>query len=123
MAHYAKIEDGIVTNVIVAEAEFFESFVDDSPGEWLQTSYNTYGGVHLKGGTPLRENYAGIGYTYDITNDAFIAPQPYPSWLLGVASYIWQPPVALPEDAVANGGDKMYQWDEDTTNWVEVIEE
>ena len=115
--HYAKIEDSIVTQVIVAEAEFFDTFVDSSPGEWLQTSYNTYGGVHSNGETPLRKNYAGVGYIYDATLDAFYAPQPYPSWTLVEDTCLWEAPVAMPTD------DKMYTWDEDTTSWVEVIEE
>ncbi len=72
MAHYAKVSNTLVTQVIVAEAEFFETFVDSSPGEWIQTSYNTYGGVHSEGNTPLRKNYAGVGYTYDSVRDAFI---------------------------------------------------
>jgi hypothetical protein len=113
MAHYAKVVDGIVDKVIVAEADFFNSFVDDSPGEWVQTSYNTHGGVHLDGGTPLRKNFAGIGHTYDLTRDAFIAPQPYPSWLLDEDTCVWEPPVARPDDG------KRYNWDEDTTNWKE----
>ena len=112
--HYAKIENNIVTKVIVAEAEFFDTFVDDSPGEWLQTSYNTQGGVHLNGDTPLRKNYAGVGFTYDAVRDAFIAPQPYPSWALVEDTCQWEAPVAMPTD------DKMYTWDEDTTSWVEV---
>jgi len=115
--HYAKIENNIVTKVIVAEAEFFDTFVDDSPGIWLQTSYNTHGGVHSNGETPLRKNYAGVGYTYDSVRDAFIAPQPYPSWTLVEDTCLWEAPVAMPTD------DKMYTWDEDTTSWVEVIEE
>jgi len=114
--HYAKVENNLVTRVIVAEASFFESFVDDTPGEWLQTSYNTSGGVHLDGGTPLRKNYAGIGMTYDSVRDAFIAPQPYPSWTLVEDTCLWEAPVAYPTD------DKMYEWDEDTTSWVEVTE-
>jgi len=65
MTHFAKVNNGIVEQVIVAEPEFFETFVDSSPGKWIQTSYNTYGGVHRLGGTPLRKNYAGIGYIYD----------------------------------------------------------
>ena len=116
MAHYAKIENNIVTQVIVAEAEFFDTFVDDSPGEWLQTSYNTHGGVHLDGGTPLRKNYAGVGYTYDSVRDAFIPPQPYPSWTLNETTCLWEAPTPYPED------DKMYEWNEDTTSWVEVTE-
>jgi len=114
--HYAKIENNIVTNVIVAEVEFFDTFVDDSPGEWLQTSYNTHGGKHTDGDTPLRKNYAGVGYTYDSVRDAFIAPQPYPSWTLVEDTCLWESPVAMPTD------DKMYTWDEDTTSWVEVTE-
>ena len=82
MAHYAKVNDGIVQRVIVAEPEFFDTFIDDTPGTWIQTSYNTHGGVHQLGGTPLRKNYAGTGFTYDITRDAFIPPQDFPSWTL-----------------------------------------
>ena len=115
MAHYAKIENSIVTQVIVAEAEFFETFVDSSPGEWLQTSYNTQGGVHTDGGTPLRKNYAGVGFTYDATRDAFYAPQPYPSWTLNDTTCLWEAPTAYPTDG------KVYKWDEDTTAWVEVV--
>ena len=76
MAHYAKVESGLVTQVIVAEPEFFDTFVDPSPGEWIQTSYNTQGGIHSEGGVALRENYAGVGYTYDKIRDAFIPPSP-----------------------------------------------
>jgi hypothetical protein len=115
MAHYAKVENTLVTQVIVAEAEFFDTFVDDSPGEWIQTSYNTHGGVHSDGGIALRKNYAGIGYTYDSTRDAFIPPQPFPSWTLNEDTCQWEAPVAYPDD------DKMYNWDESTTNWKEVI--
>lgn len=82
MSHFAKVTDGKVTQVIVAEKEFFDTYVDSTPGEWIQTSYNTQGGKHTQGGTPLRGNYAGIGYTYDRTNDVFYAPQPYASWIL-----------------------------------------
>jgi hypothetical protein len=82
MAHFAKVLDGKVIQVIVAEPEFFQTFVDSSPGEWIQTSYNTYGGEHKLGGTPLRKNYAGIGFAYDRTLDAFIPPKPFDSWEL-----------------------------------------
>ena len=99
---------------IVAEPEFFTTFVDSSPGEWIQTSYNTRGGVHTLGGTPLRKNYAGIGYTYDRVRDAFIPPQPYASWTLNEDTCRWDAPVAYPDDG------KQYTWDEATTNWVEV---
>jgi hypothetical protein len=115
MAHYAKVTEGIVTKVIVAEAEFFNTFVDDSAGEWIQTSYNTIGGEHTLGGTPLRKNYAGIGFTYDREKDAFIPPQPYPSWTLNETTCLWEAPVAYPDD-----GD--YIWNEDTTNWTEVTD-
>jgi hypothetical protein len=117
MAHYAKVENTLVTQVIVAEPEFFETFVDSSPGEWIQTSYNTYGGAHSDGGTPLRKNYAGIGYTYDTARDAFIAPQPYASWILNEDTCLWDSPVPYPTD------DLMYSWDEDTTSWVETTGE
>ena len=113
MAHYAKVENGIVTQVIVAELEFFDTFVDSSPGEWIQTSYNTYGGVHSNGGTPLRKNYAGQGYTYDSTRDAFIPPQPFPSWTLIEDTCQWEAPVAKPDS------DKPHLWNEETTTWVE----
>jgi hypothetical protein len=115
MAHWAKIVDGKVVSVIVAEKEFFDTFVDSSPGQWLQTSYNTHGGVHANGGTPLRKNYAGVGYTYDATKDAFIPPQPFASWTLDSQTCLWNAPVAMPTDG------KMYSWDEATTSWKEVV--
>ena len=114
MSHFAKVVDGIVTQVIVAEAEFFQTFVDSSPGEWIQTSYNTHGGQHRNGGTPLRKNYAGIGYSYDRTKDAFIPPKPYPSWVLNEETCLWGAPTPMPTD------DKFYEWDETTTSWKEV---
>jgi len=117
MAHYAKVSNGLVTQVIVAEPEFFDTFVDSSPGEWIQTSYNTSGGVHSDGGVALRKNYAGVGYTYDTARDAFIAPQPYPSWTLNEDTCIYEAPIAYPTD------DLMYSWDEDTTSWVEITGE
>jgi hypothetical protein len=116
MAHFAKVVDGKVSQVIVAEKEFFDTFVDSSPGEWIQTSYNTHGGVHKNGGTPLRKNYAGIGFTYDRTKDAFIPPQPFASWTLDDNSCLWNAPVAMPTDG------KFYTWDEATTSWVEVTQ-
>ena len=115
MAHFAKVVNGQVVNVIVAEPEFFETFVDSSPGEWIQTSYNTYGGVHTQGGTPLRKNYAGIGYTYDRERDAFIPPKPYASWVLNEDTCQWDAPVAMPTDG------KLYTWDETTQAWVEIV--
>ena len=115
MSHFAKVVDGKVSQVIVAEKEFFDTFVDSFPGEWIQTSYNTRGGVHATGGTPLRKNYAGIGFTYDHTKDAFIPPQPYASWVLDESTCLWNAPVAMPQDG------KQYSWDETTTAWVEVL--
>jgi hypothetical protein len=116
MAHFAKVVDGVVTQVIVAEQEFFQTFVDSSPGEWIQTSYNTYGGQHKLGGTPLRKNYAGIGFTYDRIKDAFISQKPFASWLLNEDTCLWEAPVVMPQDG------KMYKWDEPTLNWVELPE-
>ena len=115
MGHFAKVVDGKVTQVIVAEPEFFQTFVDSSPGQWLQTSYNTHGGVHANGGTPLRKNYAGVGYSYDAAKDAFIPPQPFASWTLDDATCLWNAPVAMPTDG------NMYSWDEATTSWKEVV--
>ena len=111
MAHFAKVIDGKVLQVIVAEPEFFQTFVDSSPGEWIQTSYNTHGGQHPEG-RPLRKNYAGIGFTYDATRDAFIPPQPFPSWILNEDTCQWGAPVAIPADG------QRYYWDEATTSWV-----
>jgi hypothetical protein len=113
MSHFAKVNNGIVEQVIVAEPEFFQTFVDTSPGEWIQTSYNTHGGQHPEG-RPLRKNYAGIGYTYDRERDAFIPPKPFASWVLNEDTCLWDAPVALPTDG------KPYQWNEDTQAWVEV---
>ena len=112
MAHYAKVSNSLVTQVIVAEPEFFDTFVDSSPGEWIQTSYNTSGGVHSDGGIALRKNYAGVGMTYDSVRDAFIPPQPYASWTLNEDTCLWDSPVPYPTD------DLMYSWDEPTTSWV-----
>ena len=113
MSHFAKVRDGVVIQVLVAEQEFFDTFVDSSPGEWIQTSYNTHGGVHTLGGTPLRNNYAGIGYTYDRVRDAFIPPKPYASWVLNENTCLWDAPTPCPTDG------KIYNWDENTQQWVE----
>jgi hypothetical protein len=114
MAHYAKVVNGLVTQVIVAEAEFFDTFIDSSPGEWIQTSYNTHGGQHPEG-RPLRKNYAGVGFTYDKTLDAFIPAKPFASWILDEETCLWNAPVARPE------GD--YIWNEDNQSWDLVPEE
>jgi hypothetical protein len=114
MSHFAKVLYGKVTQVIVAEPEFFETFIDSSPGTWIQTSYNTYGNQHPEG-RPLRANYAGIGYSYDAKNDVFYAPQPYPSWVLNESTWLWEAPIPMPTDG------KSYTWDEPTTSWLETV--
>jgi len=121
MAHFAKVVDNIVKNVIVAEPEFFNTFIDpDGPGEWIQTSYNTYGGIHYnpETGLPsedqslaLRYNYAGINYYYDKSNDCFYAPKPFDSWTLNTTTYLWDPPVPCPTD------DNLYNWNEENQEW------
>ncbi len=120
MAHFAKVNNGIVEQVIVAEPEFFDTFVDSSPGQWIQTSYNTRGGVHYnpETGEPsadqskaLRKNYAGIGYSYDAQRDAFIPPKPYASWVLDEQTCLWGAPVPYPTD----GG--RYTWNEANQTW------
>jgi hypothetical protein len=122
MAHYAKVENGLVTKVIVAEAEFFETFIDSTPGDWIQTSYNTRGGIHYQpnSSTPsedqtnaLRKNYAGVGYTYNQTLDAFIPPKPYASWVLNNTSGTWESPTPYPTDT----NDQKYFWNENTLTW------
>ena len=136
MAHFAKVVEGIVEQVIVAE----QDFIDNQEGTWVQTSYNTHGGQHFSfrfedvegldadgntitsrleisypdGGEGLRKNYAAVGDTYDSVRDAFYEPKPYPSWVLDEDTCWWNAPVAYPADG------KFYQWDEDTTSWVEV---
>ena len=132
MAHFAKVNNSIVEQVLVAEQDFIDTYIDGSPGEWIQTSYNTRGGVHYSttpivktdgsptiypadSGTPLRMNFAAIGDTYDVARDAFIAPKPYPSWTLVEATCQWTAPVTYPDDG------KFYEWDESITNWTEVV--
>lgn len=109
MAHFAKIENGLVTQVIVAE----QSFINELEGVWIQTSYNTRGNQHPEG-RPLRGNYAGVGFTYDKQNDVFYAPQPHPSWVLNQSTWLWEAPTPMPQDG------KQYLWDELTTSWVEI---
>jgi hypothetical protein len=121
MGHYAKVANGVVQQVIVAEAEFFDSFVDTSPGAWIQTSYNTRGNVHYApnsntpdGGIALRGNYAGIGYLYDAQNDVFYPPKPFNSWVMNNATWTWEAPVPYPTDG------NVYTWNEAATNWIQV---
>jgi hypothetical protein len=114
MGHFAKVLDGKVIQVIVAEPDFFNTFIDTSAGTWLQTSYNTYGNLHKLGGTPLRGNFAGVGFTYDQANDVFYAPQPFPSWSLNQSTWLWEAPISLP---TTNG---RYKWDEPSLSWIEI---
>jgi len=120
MNYFAKVKDGLVVRVIVAEPEFFNTFVDDSPGEWIETTYNTRGGVHYDNdgepddGETMRKNYAAIGYTYDNNLDAFIPPKPFASWVLNEDTCLWDAPVEYPDDG------KVYDWDEGSTSWVEI---
>lgn len=127
MAHYAKVQKGVVINVIVAEPDFFDTFADNSPGEWIQTSYNTRGGVHYgpddepDGGVALRKNYAGVGMLYDVDRDAFYTAKPFPSWVLNDTTCLWEAPLTKP--------DGFYYWDEaayqadSSTGWVAVEED
>lgn len=123
MGHYAKVVNGIVEKVIVARADFFNTFVDDSPGTWIKTSYNTRGGIHYQPNTntpsedqtkALRGNYAGPGYVYDSSNDVFYPPSPHNSWTLNETTWNWEAPVAYPED------DNLYEWNEDTQSWDQI---
>ena len=114
MSHFAKVENGIVTQVIVVEQDVLDTGLFGDPNLWVQTSYNTHGGKHVLGGTPLRKNYAGIGYTYDSERDAFIPPKPYISWIFNENTCLWDAPTAMPTDG------KIYSWDEETTSWVEI---
>ena len=115
MAHYAKVIDGIVTDVNVVDWETLniEGHPWGDPSLWIQTSYNTQGGVHKLGGTPLHKNYAGIGYTWD--GVGFAPTQHFPSWTKNADTYLWEAPVAMPTD------NKMYRWNEETTSWVEFV--
>ena len=121
MAHFAQIDsNNIVTQVLVIDQETVNTGLFGEPSSFIQTSYNTRGGVHYgqdgqpDGGIALRKNYAGIGYTYDRDRDAFISPKPYNSWVLNEDTCYWEAPTPMPTDG------KMYTWDEDTTSWIEV---
>tara|TARA_B100000035_G_C20798512_1_gene464379 strand:+ start:263 stop:640 length:378 start_codon:yes stop_codon:yes gene_type:complete len=125
MAHFAKVQNGKVIEVLVASQDFIDNYQDNRPGRWVQASYNTRGGVHYdpETGSPsedqskaLRKNFATIGGLFDVSADAFYLPQPYPSWTLNKTSYLWEPPVERPKD------DKLYDWNEETQKWVEVTE-
>ena len=119
MAHWAELdENNIVTRVLVGSNEDpdegYQWLIDNLGGTWVKTSYNTQGGVHSLGGTPLRKNYAGIGYSYDADRDAFIPPKPFNSWLLNEDTCLWDAPTPYPTDG------KMYRWVEEDLNWQEV---
>ncbi len=121
MSHFAKVKSRKVLEVIVAEQDYINSLPKETGVKWIQTSYNTRGGVHYKansdepsGKDGLRKNYAGIGYTYDTGRDAFYAPKPYPSWTLNEDTCIWEPPTPMPDD------NKFYDWDESAKEWVEI---
>jgi hypothetical protein len=121
MAHFAEIdENNIVTRVLVvddANENDGQTFLAETlglGGTWIKTSYNTIAGAHSNGGTPLRKNYAGIGYTYDSVRDAFYAPKPFASWILDEETCLWNAPTPKP---VEEG--KNFRWNEDTTSWEE----
>ena len=114
MSHFAKVIDGIVTEVLVIEQDVIDTGMFGDPSLWVQTSYNTRGGQHPEG-RPLRKNYAGVGYTYDEERDAFIPPQPFPSWTLNGDTCLWDAPTPYPDDS------KTYAWNEETLTWIEII--
>jgi len=123
MSYFAKVNNNIVEKVIAAEQSFFETYIDNSPGEWIQTSYNTRGGIHYQPNSnipsvdqskALRKNYAGIGYTYDRQKDAFIPPKLYNSWTLNETTCLWEPPV-LPTGELKDN--QYYFWNESIINW------
>lgn len=114
MSHFAEIDhNDIVVRVIVAEQEFINSGVLGHPSRWIQTSYNMCAGVHTRGGPPLRKNFAGVGYTYDRSRDAFIPPRPYDNFILDEDTCLWIPPVPKPDDG------KEYLWDQESESWIE----
>jgi hypothetical protein len=122
MSHFAKVENGIVTSIIVAEQEFINSGVMGDPSLWIQTSYNTRGGMHYQPNSnipsedqskSLRKNYAGIGFQYDQQRDAFIPPKPveFPSFILNEQTCLWEAPIPYPNDG------KLYNWNEQNQTW------
>ena len=115
MAHFAKVENGVVTQVIVIDQETLNLGHWGDPSLWVQTSYNTQANKHTQGGTPVRGNYAGIGYTYDKVNDVFYPAQPFASWTISESTdWVWTPPTPMPTDG------KMYSWNEETKSWDEI---
>ena len=124
MAHFAKVSNGVVTKVIVAEQEFIDTYQDGEPGVWVQTSYNTHGGVHYVPNQPdtpsedqskaLRKNFAGINWIYDEDKDMFSPPQPYPSWIIDDSTGFWTAPTPQPDDV------NKYDWNESTKSWIQI---
>ena len=113
MSHFAQVIDGIVQRVLVIEQDVIDTGVFGDPSQWIQTSYNTRGGVHTLGGTPLRKNFAGVGSIYDPVRDAFYIPQPFPSWIFDENTCEWFPPIPHPID-----DENYYTWNEETLSWV-----
>jgi hypothetical protein len=111
MSHFARLVNGQVEEVIVAEQDFVNGLPAEQNTQWIQTSYNTRAGQHALGGTPLRKNFAGIGYTYDAERDAFIPPKPYIQWILNETTCQWEPPYAPPAD------ENIYAWNEYSGQW------
>ena len=130
MAHFAKLdENSIVTQVVVVHNDVATSesagaiFLNNMYGTsdtWKQTSYNTFGNQHTKGGTPFRKNFAGVGFTYDASNDAFIAPKPYNSWTLNNTTYLWEAPITKPDDGQPYVWDETLYQSDNSKGWVEI---
>ena len=126
MSHFAKVENGLVTQVIVAERDFIDSGVLGDPSSWIQTSYRTRGGVHYDSngnpddGIALRKNYAGVGFAYDANLDAFIPPKPFHSWLLDEETCLWKAPIEPPEEMKTSK--KIFKWNEKSLSWIEIID-
>ena len=117
MSHFAEVDStNTVLRVIVAEQDFINSGAIGDSKNWIQTSYNTSRGVHLQGGTPLRGNYAGVGYVYDTALDAFLEPKPFASWVLDKTTFSWNAPIPRPND------NKRYEWNEKKKQWVVSVE-
>lgn len=113
MAHFARIDqNSVVTEVLVIDQETINTGLFGDPNSFIQTSYNTHGGVHANGGTPLRKNYAAPGFVYDRARDAFIPPKPYASWILNEDTCLWEAPILYPDNQ------QYYTWDENSVSWV-----
>jgi hypothetical protein len=122
MAHFAELDqNNLVLRVLVtdnnAPNEGLNWLMKNFGGTWVKTSYNTWAGQHKLGGTSLRKNFAGVGYTYDTSKDAFIPPKPFDSWVLNEETCLWEAPVPYPTDGAS------YYWDEETISWAEVVDE